>query len=131
MSEKTPERLALESRAIDLGVTFQANIGDAKLEQRVADAEAERDKDKPPLVGTGGAADDGSRPPAGVEDAPAVNPPAINPPAPPVTENVRALVLGRLDHDGKTCEVDEYVTLTVPQFEALEAAGVVTLAVCD
>ncbi|MBM1833759.1 HI1506-related protein [Pseudosulfitobacter pseudonitzschiae] len=40
MTEQTAERIALEARAVELGVTFQANIGDAKLQKRVDAAEA-------------------------------------------------------------------------------------------
>lgn len=40
MSDKTTERQALEARAEELGVTFQANIGDEKLAARITAAEA-------------------------------------------------------------------------------------------
>lgn len=40
MTEQTAERIALEARAVGLGVTFQANIGDTKLQKRVDAAEA-------------------------------------------------------------------------------------------
>ncbi|MGB2202225.1 MAG: hypothetical protein ACPH5G_12910 [Pseudooceanicola atlanticus] len=39
MTEKTPERAALEARAEALKLTFAPNIGDAKLAERVTEAE--------------------------------------------------------------------------------------------
>ncbi|ALF02106.1 HI1506-related protein [Salipiger abyssi] len=46
MDEKTEERIALEQKAQDLGVSFAPNIGDEKLAERVAKAEAEAAKAK-------------------------------------------------------------------------------------
>lgn len=40
MTDKTPEREALEKRAAELDVTFAANIGDEKLAERIKEAEA-------------------------------------------------------------------------------------------
>lgn len=38
MNAKTPEREALEAKAKELGLTFQANIGDEKLAEKVEKA---------------------------------------------------------------------------------------------
>jgi len=35
---KSPERIALEEEAIELGVSFRANIGDAKLLEKINEA---------------------------------------------------------------------------------------------
>ncbi|GAF77006.1 unnamed protein product [marine sediment metagenome] len=35
---KSPERIALEEEAIELGVSFRANIGDAKLQEKINEA---------------------------------------------------------------------------------------------
>lgn len=35
---KSPERIALEAEAIELGVAFRANIGDAKLLEKINEA---------------------------------------------------------------------------------------------
>jgi hypothetical protein len=75
MGEKSPERLALEAKAIDLGVTFQGNIGDAKLAKRVTTAETERDKNTQPIVGDEAATENGHQPQAGATEAPAINSP--------------------------------------------------------
>lgn len=41
MRPKTPEREALEAKAKELGLTFQANIGDEKLAAKIEKALAE------------------------------------------------------------------------------------------
>ncbi|QEW21225.1 hypothetical protein LA6_003433 [Marinibacterium anthonyi] len=62
MGEKSDERIALETRAQALDVSFAANIGDAKLAERVAAAEAAK---------TGQPAQDKAPPPAPTSDTPA------------------------------------------------------------
>lgn len=47
-ADKSPDRIALEARAEDMGVDFPWNIGDEKLAERVAAADAEAaDQGKP------------------------------------------------------------------------------------
>ena len=74
MSEKTPERIALEETAKELGLSIPGNIGDVKLADRVAKAEAKAKKTPPPAAVTpaaSGAAPAGERdgPPAGTDPA--------------------------------------------------------------
>lgn len=52
MSEKTPERIALEETAKELGLSIPGNIGDAKLADRVAKAQAKAKKTPPPAAVT-------------------------------------------------------------------------------
>jgi hypothetical protein len=127
MDDKTPERLALEARAIDLGVEFAATIGDKKLTERVDAAQAERDQNNPPEDGTQGAADDGSQPQVGAPEAPTTLKPAKKPatPNPSVPDEVDALVLDPLMHDGVLYQPDESVVLPVKVFARLEALRVV------
>lgn len=47
MGEKSNERIALEKRADELAVSFAPNIGDTKLAERVAAAEAAAQTGKP------------------------------------------------------------------------------------
>ncbi|PCH65800.1 MAG: hypothetical protein COC12_14095, partial [Rhodobacteraceae bacterium] len=72
MAEKSPERLALETRANDLGVKAPGNIGDKKLAARIKAREAEiAAQDTKPVMGaSGAAADDGREQQAGAKVAP-------------------------------------------------------------
>lgn len=65
MGEKTPERIALEEKALKLGLSFPGNIGEEKLAERVAEAEA-RAKETPPSPAASPAATGAA--PAGVKD---------------------------------------------------------------
>ncbi|WP_323780143.1 hypothetical protein [Thalassovita sp.] len=49
MTDKTPERAALEARAAEMKLTFPANIGDTKLAERIATAEAKEAEPVPVL----------------------------------------------------------------------------------
>lgn len=53
MPDKTPERMALETQAEELGVSFQANIGDEKLAERIDKAKAKAAASVPGLRVTG------------------------------------------------------------------------------
>lgn len=53
MDAKTPEREALEAKAEELGLTFQANIGDEKLAGRIKKALTEQALPVPALRVTG------------------------------------------------------------------------------
>ena len=75
MGEKTPERIALEEKALKLGLSFPVNIGDEKLAERVAEAEA-RAKETPPPPAASPAATGAA--PAGVKDGAPADP-AITP----------------------------------------------------
>ena len=72
MGEKTPERIALEEKALKLGLSFPVNIGDEKLAERVAEAEA-RAKEMPPPPAVSPAATGAA--PAGVKDGAPADPP--------------------------------------------------------
>lgn len=72
MGEKTPERIALEEKAQQLGLSFPVNIGDEKLAERVAEAEA-RAKETPPPPAAPPAATGAA--PAGVKDGTPAEPP--------------------------------------------------------
>ncbi|MEL7113984.1 MAG: hypothetical protein AAGP08_00085 [Pseudomonadota bacterium] len=71
MSEKSPERLALEAEAKDLGVKFAWNTGDETLAERIAEAKDAAPspdaptvtQDAPPESSGGGGGDDDAPPP--------------------------------------------------------------------
>lgn len=67
MPEKSEDRLKLEARAAELGVTFAANIGDDKLAERIAAAEAARNTPESPKTSAAAqaAADEGKAKGAG------------------------------------------------------------------
>lgn len=50
MSDKTDARLALEARAEALGLEYPHNLGDKKLAERIAAAEAAAKTDAPPAI---------------------------------------------------------------------------------
>lgn len=70
MSDKSEDRRALEARATELGVDFAPNIGDAKLAERVAAAEAAAGANAPNDTASGPHVPDGAAGNAQSNDAP-------------------------------------------------------------
>lgn len=124
MAEKTETRLALEARAQALELNFPANIGDAKLEQRVMEAEEAAGKSAQPSA-TGASNPDGSKDPEGgaggdSQEAGSTVQPIVDP------ELVKYEVLDHLTHDGTSFEPGgDPVALTTTQAAHLQARGVV------
>jgi len=90
MGEKTPERIALEEKALKLGLSFPVNIGDEKLAERVAEAEA-RAKETPPPPAAPPAATGAAS--AGVKDGTPADPPQEDgaPAEPAITPGLAAI----------------------------------------
>ena len=115
---KTADREALEARAEELGVTFAANIGDDKLAERVARAEAKAATDG----GTAGAAEAK----AGGDDAETA--PVAAAAAKEATIAAVVLPGETLRHNGTRYAPGDPVTLTQKQFDRLRTLKVVAPA---
>ncbi|MEO1974805.1 MAG: HI1506-related protein [Paracoccaceae bacterium] len=75
MTEKSAERIALEARATAANVSFAPNIGDEKLAERVAKAEAAGTTPEPSEAAAANTVDAGAPAAAGAKDgAPAAKP---------------------------------------------------------
>lgn len=123
MSDKTPEREALEKEATDLEVKFAGNIGDEKLRERIEEAKAAQN-------GSGAA----NAAAAGGETSPQVTgnhaAPAVTqvkePVAPPVSGTGLFEVRDRVRHNGTFHSPGDPIELDLKtEAPALIAAGVI------